>query len=185
MPTPEEYGPLAPISVYGAAKLAGEGLITSYSHTFGMSSWIFRFANIVGERATHGILVDFREKLESSTETLEVLGDGNQEKSYLLVGECVDAMLFSVENAGAEVNIFNLGSGDNIRVSEIARIVLEEGGFDDTRIVYTGGKRGWRGDVTRMLLDVGKIHRLGWRASRSSREAVRDAARAVLAARDF
>lgn len=180
VPTPEDYGPLAPISLYGAAKLASEGMITAYSHTFGIQCWIFRFANIVGERSTHGILVDLREKLRLSTKTLEILGDGNQRKSYLLVGECVDAMLFALGKAGDEVNIFNLGSGDNIKVSEIARIVLEEGGFRDTRIEYTGGKRGWPGDVPVMLLDAGRINRLGWQARQASKEAIRLAAKAVL-----
>lgn len=180
VPTPENYGPLKPISIYGAAKLASEGLITSYSHTFGIQCWLFRFANIIGKRATHGVLVDFKNKLKNSPGALEVLGDGNQEKSYLLVDECVDAILFAVGKSRGEVNIFNLGSSDNIRVSEIARIFLEECGSGDTRIVYTGGERGWRGDVPKMLLDVSAINRLGWRARCTSAEAVRRAAKAVL-----
>jgi UDP-glucose 4-epimerase len=152
IPTPEEYGPLVPISLYGASKLACEALITSYSHTFNMHSWIFRFANIVGDRGTHGIIVDFIEKLKGDAKHLEILGDGRQSKSYLHVTDCVDGILFAVDHIADTVNIFNVGSEDTIDATGIAGIVVEEMGLKDVEFSYTGGKRGWKGDVPRMLL---------------------------------
>jgi len=174
IPTPEDYGPPTPISLYGASKLAAEGLITAYCHTFGFQSWIFRFANIVGKRQTHGVIVDFIEKLKKNPHELEILGDGRQSKSYLLVEECVDAMLFAVEKSSEKVNIFNLGSKDQVSVARIAEILCEEVGFNP-KLRYTGTERGWPGDVPRMMLDVKKINRLGWDAKHSSEEAVRTA----------
>lgn len=171
-PTPEEYAPMTPISIYGASKMACEGLISAYCHMFGMRSWIFRFANIVGERGTHGILVDFMRKLKKNPGTLEVLGDGKQRKSYLLVEDCVDGMLFGFRRAKDRVNICNLGSVDDIRISEIARIVVSRLGLTKARIRYTGGRCGWRGDVPLMLLDTGRMKKLGWRSRHNSRQAV-------------
>ncbi|MGQ9582484.1 MAG: NAD-dependent epimerase/dehydratase family protein [Thermoplasmatota archaeon] len=182
IPTPEDYGPLKPISIYGAAKLGAEGLITAYCHTFGMQSWIFRFANVVGERSTHGVIFDFIKKLRANPGELEVLGDGNQRKAYLLVGDCVDAMLHVVSRAREEVNIYNLGCEDQVRVSRIAEIVLEEMGLRGARIRYTGGDRGWRGDVREMLLSIERLKALGWRPRTTSEESVRFAARAGAAA---
>ncbi|MCL7411692.1 MAG: NAD-dependent epimerase/dehydratase family protein [Methanosarcinaceae archaeon] len=161
IPTPEGYGPLVPISLYGASKLACEALITSYSHTFDIHSWIFRFANIVGDRGTHGIIVDFIEKLRYDEKHLEILGDGRQSKSYLHVTDCVDAILFAVDHIGETVNIFNVGSEDTIDTTGIARIVVEEMGLKDVEFSYTGGRRGWKGDVPRMLLAVDKLKELG------------------------
>ena len=131
MPTPENYGPLIPISLYGASKLACEALITSYSHTFDMQAWIFRFANIVGPRSTHGIIVDFIRKLRENPTQLEILGDGQQEKSYLHVSECVNSILFAIEKSGEDVNIFNIGSEDTISTTEIGRVIAEEMGLSD------------------------------------------------------
>ncbi len=180
IPTPEEYGPLVPISLYGASKLACEALITSYSHTFDMHSWIFRFANIVGDRGTHGIIVDFIEKLKNDNQHLEILGDGRQSKSYLHVTDCVDAILFVVDHVGETVNIFNVGSEDTIDATGIARIVVEEMGLRDVEFNYTGGKRGWKGDVPRMLLAVDKLKELGWSPSYNSADSVRDTARVLI-----
>jgi UDP-glucose 4-epimerase len=175
-PTPEDYAPMQPISVYGANKLACEGMISAYCHMFGMQAWILRFANIVGSRGTHGILVDFMRKLEKSRKQLEVLGNGKQRKSYLLVEDLVDGMLFALEHAKQEVNIFNLGTQDDIKISEIAGIVLERMGLSKKLIRYTGGIRGWPGDVALMLLDTSKMRRLGWRVRYGSRHAVTKAA---------
>lgn len=172
LPTPEDYGPLQPISLYGAAKLAAEGLITAFSHCYGLQAHIFRFANIVGQRSTHGILHDFAAKLRASPEELEVLGDGRQRKSYLTVDECVDAMLFAAHHAGQPVNVFNLGSGDSVTVARIAEHVVERWTGGRARLRYTGGDRGWPGDVPRMLLDTARLNALGWRASRTSEEAI-------------
>ncbi len=180
IPTPEEYGPLVPISLYGASKLACEALITSYSHTFDMHSWIFRFANIVGNRGTHGIIVDFIEKLNTDSGHLEILGDGRQSKSYLHVTDCVDAILFAFGHIADTVNIFNVGSEDTINPTGIAKIVVDEMGFGDVEFQYTGGKQGWKGDVPRMLLAVDKIKKLGWSPSYNSADSVRDTARVLI-----
>ena len=180
IPTPEEYGPLVPISLYGASKLACEALITSYSHTFDMHSWIFRFANIVGDRGTHGIIVDFIEKLRDDPDHLEILGDGRQSKSYLHVDDCVDGILFAVEHSDETVNIFNVGSEDTIDATGIGRIVVEEMGLKDIEFSYTGGKRGWKGDVPRMLLAIDEIRKLGWEPSYTSADSVRDTARVLI-----
>lgn len=180
LPTPEDYGPLVPISLYAAAKLACEGLITAYCHNFGMKCWIFRFANIIGRRGTHGILVDFIEKLKKDPTRLEILGNGKQRKSYLLIEECVDAMFFAVKNSGEEVNIFNLGSEDQIEVSRIAGILVEELGLKNVRFEYTGGVRGWKGDVPSMLLGTKKINKLGWKNKYSSEEAIRKTTKMII-----
>ena len=180
IPTPEEYGPLVPISLYGASKLACEALITSYSHTFDMHSWLFRFANIIGDRGTHGIIVDFIEKLKNDPEHLEILGDGRQSKSYLHVTDCVDAIIFAVNHIDKAVNIFNVGSEDTIDATGIAEIVVVGMGLDDVTFRYTGGKRGWKGDVPRMLLAVDKIKELGWSPSYTSEKSVRDTARVLI-----
>lgn len=180
IPTPEDYGPLIPISLYGASKLAAEGLITSYCHTFNMQCWIFRFANIVGKHDTHGILVDFMNKLKSNPKELEILGDGKQKKSYLLVEECIDVMLYAIEKSNEKVNIFNLGCGDQITVTEIAKMVVDELGLRGVVFRYTGGKRGWKGDVPVMLLDAKKINQLGWKAKYNSREAIKIAIRSLI-----
>ncbi|HIH94529.1 TPA: SDR family NAD(P)-dependent oxidoreductase [Methanosarcina acetivorans] len=180
MPTPEDYGPLIPISLYGASKLACEALITSYSHTFDMQAWIFRFANIVGPRSTHGITVDFIKKLKENPGRLEILGDGKQEKSYLHVSECVDAILFAIEKSKEEVNIFNIGSEDTISATEIGQVVTEEMGLSDVEFVYTGGSRGWKGDVPRMRLGIEKLKAIGWKPVYTSENSVRETARALL-----
>lgn len=184
-PTPENYGPLLPISLYGASKLASESLITAFSHTFNMKCWIFRFANIIGERQTHGIIFDFLNKLRENSDELKILGNGKQKKSYLLVDECIEGILFVVEKAQEDVNIedvnvYNLGSTGQVEVSEIARIVTNEMGLKNVKFKYTGGKRGWLGDVTEMLLDVTRINNLGWKAKYGSREAICQATKEVL-----
>ncbi|HPE63060.1 MAG TPA: NAD-dependent epimerase/dehydratase family protein [Methanothrix sp.] len=182
VPTPEDYGPLLPISLYGASKLACEALISAFCATFDMRSWIFRFANIVGERGTHGVIVDFIRKLETNPETLEILGSGKQRKSYLLVQDCVEAMIFALEKARDGVNVFNVGSTDSVDVTEIADVVVEKMGLFGVEYRYTGGVdgRGWKGDVKTMLLSIEALEKLGWSPSRSSREAIEAAAEAVL-----
>lgn len=180
IPTPEEYGPLVPISLYGASKLACEALITSYSHTFDMKSWIFRFANIVGDRGTHGIIVDFIQKLRDNPQQLEILGDGRQSKSYLHVTECVNAIMFAVNNSNEAVNIFNVGSEDTINATEIGEVVVEEMGFENVEFTYTGGNRGWKGDVPRMLLGIEKLKKLGWNPEYSSVRSVRETVNSLI-----
>ncbi len=181
-PTPEDYGPLLPISLYGASKLACEALISAFCSTFEMRSWIFRFANIVGERGTHGVIVDFIKKLENDPKTLEILGSGRQRKSYLLVDDCVDAMIFSLAAASDRVNVFNIGSKDSVDVTEIADVVAEKMGLEGVRYRYTGGidGRGWRGDVKTMLLSIEAMERLGWTPRFNSRQSIEAAVEALL-----
>ena len=177
LPTPEDYGPCLPISLYGASKLACEGLVSAYAELYGVKGWIYRFANIVGNRSTHGILYDLVEKLNRNPAELEVLGDGNQKKSYLLVEECVDGMMFGFENAKDKLNYYNLGSEDQITVKRIVEVLIEETGLKDVQLNYTGGESGWAGDVPKQLLSTKKMTNLGWTPKNSSEEAIREAAR--------
>lgn len=176
----EDFGPLKPISHYGAAKLASEGFISSYSENYGIQSWITRFPNVVGSRATHGVIYDFVRRLRSEPGELQVLGDGTQVKPYLSVQDLVAAILFIWQSTTERVNIFNVGATTRSTVADIARIVIEEGPADAT-IAYTGGDRGWIGDVPKFAYDVSAIHALGWTPSMTSDEAIRDAARAIWA----
>jgi UDP-glucose 4-epimerase len=180
MPTPENYGPLIPISLYGASKLACEALITSYSHTFDMQAWIFRFANIVGPRSTHGVIVDFIRKLRENPTQLEILGDGEQEKSYLHVSECINSILFAIEKSKEDVNIFNIGSEDTISATGIGRFIVEEMGLSDIKFIYTGGSRGWKGDVPKMRLDIEKLKAIGWKPAYTSERSVRGTVRSLI-----
>jgi UDP-glucose 4-epimerase len=180
IPTPEDYTPLEPISVYGASKLGCEALISAYSHSFGMRSWIFRFANIIGERSGHGVITDFIRKLKNNPDELEILGDGRQTKSYLEVHECVEAMLYAVEHAHEPVNTFNIGSEDWIDVKTIGEIVADEMHLPRVRQRFTGGERGWVGDVPKMQLAIDRIKALGFLPRLGSKESVRIATHAML-----
>ncbi len=177
IPTPEDY-PTHPISIYGASKLACEALIESYCHTFDMQSWIYRFANVIGRRSTHGVIYDFIMKLKSNPNELVILGDGEQNKSYIYIDDCIDAM-FAGLKAEDRVNVFNIGSEDQIKVRRIAEIVCEEMNLNPT-FKFTGGRRGWKGDVPVMLLSIEKLKKMGWKPKYSSEEAVRKATRDLL-----
>jgi len=179
MPTPEDYGPLTPISLYGAAKLGAEGQISAFGHCYDIEAHIFRFANIIGPRSTHGILHDFTAKLRKDGAELEVLGDGRQQKSYLGVDDCVSAMLYVVDHARGPLSIHNLAAADNIKVARIAELVVEAWTGGAAKLRYTGGRRGWTGDVPTMRLDPSRLNALGWEASRTSEEAVRYAIAAL------
>jgi len=181
VPLSENYGPLLPISVYGAAKLACEGLISSFCHTFDMKGWIFRFANVVGSRCTHGVIYDFIRKLRKNPRELEILGDGKQRKSYLYIEDCVNGMLFGFEKSREQINLFNLGTDGTTEVNEIAKMVIDEMGLKDVKLKYTGGKRGWKGDVPRFQFDISKIKSLGWKPKYDSSDAVRKAIKDLLA----
>ena len=180
MPTPENYGPIMPISLYGASKLASEALITAWAGTFGAQGFIHRFANIVGPRGTHGVIFDFIHKLKKDPSRLEVLGDGNQEKSYMSAYDCVRSMLHVIEHEEGASSIYNLGTGDTCSVSRIAEIVVEESGLGDVEIEYTGGKRGWAGDVPKTYLEVSKLLSTGFEPTSMSEEAIRDTARVLI-----
>ena len=180
LPTPEDYGPCLPISLYGASKLACEGLVSAYAELYGIRGWIYRFANIIGRRSTHGILYDLVEKLNRNPEELEVLGDGNQKKSYLLVEECVDGMIFGFKNAKDKLNYFNLGSEDQLEVKRIVELLVEETGLKNVEVQYTGGESGWAGDVPEFLLSTKKMADLGWKPEHNSEQAIRESARIVV-----
>ncbi|PWR70055.1 NAD-dependent epimerase/dehydratase family protein [Methanospirillum stamsii] len=179
IPTPESYTPMEPVSVYGAAKLACEALISAYAHSFSMKAWIFRFANIIGARSGHGVITDFIRKLRENPNELEILGDGKQTKSYLEITECIRAILYAASHSTNTVNTFNVGSEDWISVTEIADILTSEMGLNP-KYRYTGGSRGWVGDVPKMQLDVTKLKESGYIPQISSRESVRVAVRAAL-----
>ncbi|MCI4357990.1 MAG: NAD-dependent epimerase/dehydratase family protein [Thermoplasmata archaeon] len=183
-PTPEEYGPLLPESLYGASKLASEGLFSAYAHSYGIRVNLFRFANIIGPGMTHGVIFDFFEKLRRDPSRLEVLGDGRQSKSYLRTEECVDAMRFVGDHASEPVNLFNLGTHDRIAVQEIAEVIVSACGGKG-RIEYTGGDRGWTGDIPQQLLSIERLGRLGWKPKHTSRQAVEQTVREMARARGF
>ncbi len=182
VPTPEDYGPLLPISIYGGAKLASEGLIAAYCGTFGMRAAFFRFANVVGPEASHGVSVDFVRKLRADADKMEILGDGRQNKSYVHVQDTVAAMLHAWKNGmppPGQAAPYNIGSLDRIPVTEVAETIAEVLGVTP-RFEFTGaapGGGGWRGDVPLMQLSVERLLGLGWKPAYSSREAIADTAR--------
>jgi UDP-glucose 4-epimerase len=176
----ESFGPLLPISLYGAGKLACEGLISAYSHLFGIQAWMFRFANVVGGRMGHGVIYDFIQKLKKNPAELEILGDGNQEKPYFLVEDCIDGMFCAFRNSTSLYGVHNLGCESYSIVTRVAEIVAEEMGLSNVRFKYTGGKRGWPGDVPVVHFDVSEIKKLGWQAKHTSDEAVRIAVRRLI-----
>lgn len=186
IPTPENYGPLIPISTYGASKLACEAMIASYAYTFNQRALILRFANIVGPRSNHGVIPDFTRKIRSNPHRLEILGDGNQEKSYLYIDDCIAAITQATGtflNSPHKVDVYNIGSPDKITVKEIAKIVAEEMNKPDIEYVFTGGidgGRGWKGDVKTMQLSIEKLLNTGWKPKHKSEAAVRLAAKYLI-----
>lgn len=168
----EDYGPLQPVSNYGAGKLASEAFISAFSSTYKIQTWITRFPNVVGERFTHGVIYDFIHKLQKNPKELEVLGNGEQCKPYVYVKDLVAGILYVIDHASADYNVYMLGSDTRTKVKEIAAMVIEEMGLDAT-IRYTGGDRGWVGDVPEFRYNLDKVNSLGWKAAYTSNEAVR------------
>jgi UDP-glucose 4-epimerase len=177
----EDFAPLRPISFYGASKLAAESYISAFTHIFGGRAIVLRFPNVVGERATHGVIYDFLRKLEADRGKLEVLGDGKQSKPYLYVRDLVDAMLIAWDKADEPFNVYHASGIGNTSVREIAEIVVAAAGRADTRIVFTGGDRGWPGDVPRFRYDTSRLQALGWQPHRHSTNAVQYAVERILA----
>jgi UDP-glucose 4-epimerase len=171
IPTPENAEFPVQTSLYGASKLAGEGLIAAYSEGFGFQSCIFRFVSILGERYTHGHVFDFYKQLLADPKRLRVLGNGKQRKSYLYVQDCVDAILLAMEKAQSKVNIFNLGVDTYCEVNDSIGWISETLGVKP-QLEYTGGDRGWIGDNPFIFLDTRKIRALGWKPKLSIREGV-------------
>ncbi|NLI73674.1 MAG: NAD-dependent epimerase/dehydratase family protein [Euryarchaeota archaeon] len=183
IPTPEDYGPLLPISVYGASKLACEALIASYCHSFQQNAVMYRFANVVGPRSTHNVLHDFIRKLRENSSSLEILGaEPGTSKSYVHVSDCVNGMIAGAEATKEQVEIFNIGSLDWMTVKDIADIVTEEMNLEP-EYQWTGGVRGgrgWVGDVKKMRLSIDKLTSIGWVPEMNSREAIRRAVQEIL-----
>jgi len=180
----EDYGPCLPISTYGASKLACEALICSYCHMFGLIGRVFRFANVVGPRQTHGVGYDFVRRLRSDSSELRILGDGSQCKSYIHVDDILAAMFLVRDSVGDGVpfDVFNVATDEYVTVNAIADIAVRESGLvlASVRYRHTGGDRGWKGDVPKVRFNVQKIKALGWRCGRTSAEAIRDSLRAMI-----
>jgi UDP-glucose 4-epimerase len=171
---PESYGPCIPISTYGASKLASESLIAAYCHMFGLTGRAFRFANVVGPRQTHGVGYDFIRRLKDNPTALRILGDGTQKKSYIHIDDVLEAIFLVAAKKLRPFDVFNVATDDYITVGEIADLAVRISGLPpgDVKYDFTGGDRGWKGDVPIVRFDCSKIKALGWRNRRSSAEAL-------------
>lgn len=188
IPTKETYGPLRPISVYGASKLAAEAIISAYAHSYNFKAISVRLGNIVGRGSRHGIIYDFVNKLRTNPRKLEILGDGKQSKSYLHVEDCVNAVKLIGRSFSRSYDVYNIGSDDRISVDEIAMIVIEEMGLEDVELAHQPsgpGGAGWIGDVKIMQLDITKLKKLGWVPKNNSSESIRLAVRELLSELGF
>lgn len=175
----ENFGPLRPVSNYGAGKLASEAFISAFSSTYNIQTWITRFPNVVGERFTHGVIFDFIKKLHANPAELEVLGNGEQCKPYIYVKDLIDGIQFVINHSHERFNVYNLGPDSRTKVKEIAAMVIEEMGLGAS-IRYTGGDRGWVGDVPEFRYDLSKVNALGWTDPKTSNDAVRTAIQKAL-----
>jgi UDP-glucose 4-epimerase len=182
LPTPEEYGPLMPISQYGASKLAAEAILSAFSDNFNIKASVFRFANVVGSRSTHGILFDFYHKLKADPSKLEILGDGLQRKSYIHVSDCVEGVIHATETQQSNFEYFNVGTADYAVINQIPGIVSEAMGLENVEYHYTGGHKGagWKGDVKFMSLAVDKILATGWQYKLNSTQTLEKAVREII-----
>ncbi len=171
----EDHGPLVPVSTYGASKLAGEALLASYAAMFGITARVFRFGNVVGPRQTHGVGFDFIRRLLDDPHRLRILGDGQQSKSYIYVDDVVEAVLHAARLASEAFAVFNVATGDYVTVTEIAGLAVDVVGLPagSTQFEYTGGDRGWRGDVPVVRINTDRIRALGWKNERTGRQALR------------
>ena len=178
----ENHGPLVPTSTYGASKVAGEALLCSYAHMFGSQVATFRFGNVVGPRQTHGVGFDFLRSLAENPTTLLILGDGRQSKSYIHVDDVLNAVFHASERQTVPFSAWNVATGDYITVTEIAGLAIDVAGLSraDVELQYTGGARGWKGDVPVVRLDISKIRATGWTCTRLTREALRDSMLAIV-----
>jgi UDP-glucose 4-epimerase len=167
----EERGSLLPISTYGASKLAGEALIHSYCYMFGINACCFRFGNVVGSRQTHGVTLDFIKKLSKDPSKLTILGDGNQYKSYIHISDIVKAVLLA-NKSNKQYDVYNVATGDYITVKEIANLVVSNMKLNNVIFEYSGGNKGWKGDVAKVILNTDKIRNLGWKNILNTKEAI-------------
>lgn len=173
VPVFEDYSPLLPISTYGASKLAGEALLCAYCHMFGINALVFRFANVVGPHQTHGVAYDFVLRLLRDPTQLTILGDGNQSKAYVHVEDVIHAMRYIADQGWSGFDYFNVATPDYVTVREIADMVVAALGLGNVSYVFTGGDRGWKGDVPVVRFNTEKIRARGWSNSRTSVEALR------------
>lgn len=171
LPTPETAPFPVQTSLYGASKLAGEGLIQAYCEGFGFRGFIFRFVSILGERYSHGHVFDFYQRLRENPNELRVLGNGLQRKSYLYVHDCIDAIFTALERADGRANVFNLGTDEYCQVNQSIGWITGHLGIEPVR-TYTGGERGWIGDSPFIFLDCARIRSLGWKPKLSIREGI-------------
>jgi UDP-glucose 4-epimerase len=178
----EDHGPMLPASTYGASKLAGEAILCSYAAMFDVASRCYRFGNVVGPRQTHGVGFDFVRRLLADPARLRILGDGRQSKSYVYVEDIIAAVMAGAERVSDPFAVFNVATEDYVTVTEIAELAVEVVGLPvgETVFEYTGGDRGWRGDVPVVRLNSERIRTLGWKNERSCREALRDSLAAML-----
>lgn len=170
--TSESFGPLLPVSMYGATKLSAEAMISAFSNLYEIQAWILRPANIIGPRATHGVIFDFIKKLRQNSSKLAIFGDGKQSKSYLYIEDVLNAIELIISRTNERINLFNIASVDAITVTEIAQIIISKMKLHKVKIEYTGGPIGWKGDVPVVRLDTSALKKLGWTCEHSSRQAV-------------
>ena len=179
-PTPESYAPIQ-TSIYGASKLSAEAMIQAYGEYFGIKSFSFRFVSWIGERYSHGVVFDFIKKLQKNPSELEILGDGNQKKSYLHVEDGVKAIFMAMDNMPDLKNVVNLGHSDYLNVVDLADIVIQEMGLEKVDYRFTGGVRGWLGDSPFVHLDISKIRSAGFEPQVSIEDGIRRTVRYLLA----
>jgi UDP-glucose 4-epimerase len=179
----EDHGPLVPVSTYGASKLAGEALLASYAAMFGITARAFRFGNVVGPRQTHGVGFDFVRRLLDDPRHLRILGDGQQSKSYIHVDDVIEAVLHVARLATEPFAVFNVATGDYVTVTEIAELAMDVVGLPagSTQFEYTGGDRGWKGDVPVVRINTDRIRALGWKNERTGLQALRASMESMLA----
>ena len=180
-PAREADGPMKPLNIYGGAKLASEGLISAWAHTYDFCALVFRFVGIIGGRMDHGVIHDFVRKLQKDSTQLEILGDGTQKRSFVLVDDCVEAMLFALARATDSYRLVHIGNVDEISINQTADIILDVMNLANVRRNHTGGKVGWKGDVTSNFIATETLTAWGWKPRRTSREAVLEAARRLSA----
>jgi UDP-glucose 4-epimerase len=180
----ESAGPLLPVSTYGAGKIGSEAFLSAYSYVYGLRAWIFRFGNVIGARMTHGVIYDFIHKMRQNPRELLIRGDGQQEKNYFLVEECIEGMAYTFRNIPMTeerpCDIFNLGTTAVSKVLAIAEIIREEMNLPEANILIEGTKQAWPGDQPRVHFTVEKINNLGWKTRNSSDEAVKIAVQRML-----
>lgn len=182
--TNEKYGPLVPVSMYGATKLSAEALIYSFSNLYGIKAWILRPANIIGNRSTHGVIFDFINSLKINPKKLAILGDGNQSKSYLHISDLMSALFCILNKGNNSINVYNVSSDSFITVNSIAKIVIKIMKLKNVEIITTAEKIGWPGDIPMVRLDISKISKDRWKPLLTSRLAIERTVREIIAERD-